>query len=103
LERSPVLKRLDDQPVWSIVCLFIAKEYRGKGVANGLIHGALDYVQERGGEIIESYSTAPRGKRLPPISSFMGVPDLFERAGFVECARKSKARVVMRYSFAEDE
>jgi hypothetical protein len=27
----------------------------------------------------------------------MGVPASFERAGFVECARPSEAKVVMRY------
>lgn len=99
LERSPVLKRLDDQPVWSIVCIFVAKGYRGKGIAAGLIHGALDYVREKGGQIVEAYPTAPRGKRLPPVSSFMGTPELFKNAGFVECARPSRAKVVMRYTF----
>lgn len=28
LDRSPLLKRLDDQPVWSIVCFYVAKGFR---------------------------------------------------------------------------
>lgn len=29
LERSPILKRVDDAPTWSIVCFYIARPYRG--------------------------------------------------------------------------
>ncbi|MCK4915895.1 MAG: GNAT family N-acetyltransferase, partial [Candidatus Eisenbacteria sp.] len=32
LNRSRVLKRLDDAPVWSIVCLFLAKSHRRLGL-----------------------------------------------------------------------
>jgi GNAT superfamily N-acetyltransferase len=97
LERSPVLKRLDDQPVWSLVCLFVHREFRGRGVAQALIGGALHYAQSQGASVVEAYPTVPREDRLPPVSSFMGVPALFEQAGFVECARPSKSRAIMRY------
>ena len=96
LERSPVLKRLDDRPVWSLVCLFVARGYRGQGIASALIGAAVDYVRGQGGEVVEAYPTQPNEKRLPAVSSFMGVPTLFERAGFVECVRPSKSRVIMR-------
>jgi hypothetical protein len=97
LNRSPVLKRLDDKPVWSIVCFFVAKEYRGKYLTAELIRGAIDYVRKQGGQIVEAYPTQLRSGRLPPVSSFMGLPAVFEQAGFVECARPSKSKVVMRY------
>ena len=42
LERSPVLKRLDDKPVWSIVCLFVARGQRTKGITSTLISGAVE-------------------------------------------------------------
>jgi GNAT superfamily N-acetyltransferase len=96
LERSPVLKRLDDQPVWSIVCFYVAKGFRGQGVAEALIGGALDHVKERGGRIVEAYPTAPKKAPLAPVSSFMGLPAMFARAGFVECARPSRSKVIMR-------
>lgn len=96
LERSPVLKRLDDQPVWSIVCFFVAKGYRGQGVAEALIGGALDYVKNRGGSIAEAYPTPPKKTPLAPVSSFMGLPAMFARAGFVECARPSRSKWIMR-------
>jgi GNAT superfamily N-acetyltransferase len=97
LERSPVLKRLDDMPVWSIVCLFVAKDFRGKGVGEALVRGAVEYVKSRGGKVVEAYPTVPREGRLTPVSIFMGTPAMFERAGFVECARPSTRKVVMRY------
>ena len=33
---------------------------------------------------------------LAPVSSFMGLPAMFARAGFVECARPSRSKVIMR-------
>lgn len=96
LERSPVLKRLDDAPVWSLVCLFVARDHQGQGVASALIRAAVEYVRGQGGTVVEAYPIEPRAERLPPVSSFMGLPAMFERAGFVECARPSERRVVMR-------
>jgi len=96
LERSPVLRRLDDQPVWSIVCFYVAKPFRGQGIAEALIGGALDYVRSRGGAIVEAYPTSPKKTPLAPVSSFMGLPSMFTRAGFVECARPSPSKRIMR-------
>jgi GNAT superfamily N-acetyltransferase len=96
LERSRVLKRLDDTPVWSIVCFFVAKGHRGQGHSLALIRAAVDYVRRQGGKVVEAYPTQHTGERLPAVSSFMGLPAVFRQAGFVECARPSKSKVVMR-------
>jgi len=98
LERSPVLKRLDDQPVWSIVCFYVGKGFRGHGIAEALIGGALDYVKRNGGFIVEAYPTPPKKTPLAPASSYMGLPAMFARSGFVECARPSQSKVIMRFS-----
>jgi GNAT superfamily N-acetyltransferase len=97
VERSRVLKRLDDKAVWSIVCFFVAKGYRGQGVAESLIRAAVDHVKKQGGTVVEAYPTVPKTDRLPPVSSFMGIPAMFKRAGFVECARPSDSRAIMRF------
>jgi len=94
--RSRVLKPVDETPVWSLPCLFVGREFRGRGLAELMILGALDYVRARGGRVVEAYPTVPRGTRLPPVSSFMGFPEVFARAGFVEVARPSDARMIMR-------
>jgi GNAT superfamily N-acetyltransferase len=97
LDRSPVLKRVDDAPVWSIVCFYIAKGYQGMGVAEELIRAAVKYVGSQGGKVVEAYPTEPGTRRLAPVSSFMGIPRVFQRAGFVEIARPSKSKVIMRH------
>ena len=97
LDRSRVLKRLDDKPVWSIVCFFIGREHRGEGVGEELIKAAVHYAASRGAEIVEAYPTSPRGRELAPVSIYMGLPAMFKRAGFVECARPSEAKVIMRW------
>lgn len=97
LERSPILKRIDDQPVWSLVCLFVAKQSRRQGVAEALVRAALDRAAQQGARIVEAYPTLSNKKELPPVSSFMGVPELFLRVGFQEVARPSKSRMILRY------
>jgi GNAT superfamily N-acetyltransferase len=94
--RSRVLKPIDDQPAWSLPCLFVGKDFRGLNLSLGMIEAAIDYVKKQGGKIVEAYPTVPRGKRLPPVSSFMGFPAVFEQAGFEEVARPSEARMIMR-------
>lgn len=96
LNRSRVLKPLDDTPVWSIVCFFVARDYRGRGIALSLIKAAVGYARKQGARVVEAYPTLPRKGRLPPVSSYMGLPALFERAGFVECARPSAGKVILR-------
>ena len=97
LNRSRVLKKLDDAPVWSIVCFYVDKGHRSQGLTLDLIRAAIEYVRGQGGRVIEAYPTQPKGERLPPVSSYMGLPSLFEQAGFVECRRPSQSKVIMRY------
>jgi GNAT superfamily N-acetyltransferase len=96
LERSRVLKMRDDAAVWSVVCFLVAKEARRQGVAEELLRAAVEYVRRQGGKVVEAYPTLPRSDSLAPTSIYMGVPAIFERAGFVECARPSKRKVIMR-------
>ena len=35
LKRSPVMKAVDEQPVWSVVCFVVPAEYRGPGCCAG--------------------------------------------------------------------
>jgi GNAT superfamily N-acetyltransferase len=93
LDRSRTLKRVDDQPVWSIVCFFVARPYRRRGLTVALLRAAVDYVRARGGRVVEGYPTQPS----PGGSGYMGVTPAFLEAGFVEVARTSAARSIMRY------
>ena len=55
LERSPVMKPVDDTPVWSIICFVVPPEHRGQGVARALLKGAIAYAREHGATVIEAY------------------------------------------------
>ena len=98
LERSRVLKPIDDQPVWSISCLFVAKGWRGKGVSVALLKAAVEHVRKQGGKVVEGYPVEPRKTRMPDVFAWTGVPAAFRRAGFVEVARGSATRPIMRWT-----
>jgi GNAT superfamily N-acetyltransferase len=97
LERSRVLKSIDDKPVWSIVCFFIDRRYRNKGVSVKLLSACIKYVKEKGGKILEGYPVEPRKERMPDVFAWTGFSNAFKAAGFVECARRSETRPIMRY------
>ena len=42
LERSRVLKRVDDKNVWSMVCFYIHKNYRGQNIGEKLMRIAIE-------------------------------------------------------------
>lgn len=96
LNRSRILKPLDENPVWSIVCFYVDPRHRGEGIVAELIDGAVEWARSQGATTVEAYPTVPRGKTLPPMSIYMGLPAHFERAGFEESARPSAAKAVMR-------
>jgi GNAT superfamily N-acetyltransferase len=96
LGRSRVLKRIDDTPVWSVSCLFVAKEYRRQGVSVELLKAAVAHVRGQGGTTVEGYPVEPRQGEMPAAFAWTGVASAFLRAGFVECARGSQTRPIMR-------
>lgn len=96
LERSRTLKRIDDQPVWSVCCFFIARPYRRKGVALGLLKAALAYARQEGAEWVEGYPVEPKKGEMPDAFAWTGLASIFRRAGFAEVLRRSKTRPIMR-------
>jgi GNAT superfamily N-acetyltransferase len=98
LENSRTLKRIDNRKAWSIVCFYVGKEYRGKGIALPLIRAAVAFAKRRGAKMVEAYPSIPEKRRVAPASVYMGIRSVFARAGFVECARPSDRKIVMRYT-----
>jgi GNAT superfamily N-acetyltransferase len=96
LARSPVLKPIDDAPAWSIVCFYIRRDWRSRGVGRQLLEAAIAYARSKGATLVEGYPVAPRKQRMPDYLAYVGVPSMFEKAGFRECARRSAGRPIMR-------
>jgi GNAT superfamily N-acetyltransferase len=95
LRRSPVMKPVDDKPVWSVVCTYVAKRFRGQGVQHRLLAAAVDYARDRGVRLLEAYPV-DKSERSHDDFMFFGSRSLYERAGFREVVRRSPTRVVMR-------
>jgi GNAT superfamily N-acetyltransferase len=96
LGRSRTLKPVDERPVWSVVCFFVARAWRGQGVSRRLLEAAVDHVRERGGETVEAYAVVPRVERMPDVFAYQGPLELYRAAGFLEVARPSATRAVVR-------
>lgn len=72
LERSRILKRVDDKQTWSVVCFFIAKQFRRKGVTTNLLKAAVDFALQRGARIVEGYPIETKRGKLPDPFAYMG-------------------------------
>lgn len=97
LERSRTLKRIDDQPVWSVVCFFVAKSFRRKGVTVRLLRAAVEYAKMQGARIVEGYPVESKKPRMPDVFAYTGLVSAFRKTGFAEVLRRSETRPIMRY------
>jgi hypothetical protein len=98
LERSRVLRRVDEQPVWSIVCFYVKVDDRKKGITTGLIKAAIDYICQQDGKIVEGYPIQPKKDQIPAVFAYTGFYSTFINCGFVDAARNSATRPIMRYT-----
>lgn len=85
----------EDHSVWSIVCVYVARSARGRGIADLLAGEAVDYATAQGASVVEAYpvtdaTTARRGQ----LSS--GTVGMFTRAGLTLAGPTTGRRVVMR-------
>lgn len=96
-ERSRVLAPVDTEPVWSVTCFFVAKDWRGKGVTVELLKAAVNFAVQHGAKIIEGYPVDPKKSPMPSTFAYTGLPGIFKKAGFVEVLRRSETRPIMRY------
>jgi GNAT superfamily N-acetyltransferase len=93
--RSRTLAPVDDAPVWSITCFFVARAWRGKGVTSSLIEAAVKHARRGGARAVEAYPVDPSA---PQADAFVytGIASTFLRAGFREVARRSATRPILR-------
>lgn len=95
LERSRTLKRIDDQPVWSIVCFYAPKKQRGNSMER-LLNYAVAYGQAKGAKIIEAYPSVSK-PQVQPVDLYMGSLNTFLAAGFVEQMRAGSKVIVRKF------
>lgn len=101
LNNSKVLARIDDEPVWSIPCFFVNKNFRRKGLSTEILKGVVDYCRkltpthtgksrsaEKKVKILEGYPAVPYSEKMPDAFAWRGFPSAFTKAGFVEADRR---------------
>jgi GNAT superfamily N-acetyltransferase len=104
LERSRTIPKVDDLPVWSILCFNVRVGYRRRGVATALLAGVVDFARRSGAPGVEAYPIDPEGGRVDSGFGYVGVTPMFEKAGFrrvVETSAHSdrRPRILMRLEF----
>src|SRR5215510_5427576 len=91
LESSTVLKRIDNLPVWSVVCFFVDPKLRKQNLPVQLLQAATKYAFSQGATIIEGYPVEPYKSYR-----FMGSPSTFEKTGFQKAALAKNGRKIVR-------
>jgi len=99
LQRSPVMKAVDEQPVWSVICFVVPSEYRNQGVARALLAGAIAYARQHGARLVEAYPVDRPGRSADDCMWF-GAKSMYDAAGFAEVARRKPQRPVVRLKLA---
>jgi GNAT superfamily N-acetyltransferase len=104
LERSRTIPKVDDEPVWSVLCFNVRPGFRRQGVAAALLEGVVDYARRSGAPGVEAYPVDPDGGRVDVSFGYVGVTPMFEKLGFeriVETAAQSdrRPRILMRLMF----
>lgn len=95
LAKSRVMARVDDEPVWSVSCFFVRKDWRNQGLSVDLLDAATAFAKSQGAQIVEGYPSVT-SKRYADAFVWTGLDVSFVRAGFVEAVRRSPARKIMR-------
>jgi len=96
-ETSRTLRAIDESPVWSVTCLFIAPDHRRRGLSAALLSAASEFAFSQGAQILEGYPYLPvRGSNLPDVFYFTGFVSAFRKAGFKKVAQPTERRLIMR-------
>ena len=97
LANTRAMRAIDGQPVWSLVCYYVRRSYRGQGVSRALTHAALLWAADHGASIVEAYPTVAATGELVQRATWHYFAATLAEFGFVEVARPAPQRAVMRY------
>lgn len=95
ITHSHVFKPVDDKQVWSILCFYVHKDFRQRGVAKQLLKEAIEYARSNGARTLEAFPIDFSSK-VSDADVFTGTMDLFLEFDFVEVHRRNPKRPVMR-------
>ena len=101
LTNSRVRPRIDDLPVWSVVCFVVSKRERGQGLTSQLLDAAMAYAVDHGAPGLEAYPVDAGDGRVPAALGYTGILSTFEAAGFrvvheIDSPQSKVRRVIVR-------
>ena len=101
LVNSRVRPKLDDVPVWSIVCFVVSRTARGRGLTTRLLDAAMDYARAHGAPALEAYPVDAGAGRVPAAVGYTGLLSTFLAAGFhvvreIDSPQSTVRRVIVR-------
>jgi GNAT superfamily N-acetyltransferase len=96
LDRNWRTRQVDDLAVWSFACFYVRKGQRRHGVTSALIVAGVELARAAGAPAVEAY---PLDAGVSPSATATGYASTFAAAGFVEVARRSPERPIMRLAF----
>jgi GNAT superfamily N-acetyltransferase len=82
----------DGDAVWSVVCFFVPRRLRRRGLMRRLLAAAIETARRHGATVVEAYPVDPDS----PSYRFMGYVPLFRSSGFAHVGRAGSRRHVMR-------
>jgi len=86
---------VDERPTWSVPCFFVARGWRGRGVASRLLSAAVAHARAHGAPAVEGYPV-DSDRPLAGAWLYPGAFSTFVKAGFAEAARRARTRPVMK-------
>lgn len=86
----------EDTGVWSIVCFWMPRAERGKGIAMALLRAAVEHARAGGARVLEGYPIDTGGERHPQSNVFTGTLAMFQRVGFSEVERRAEGRPIVQ-------
>ena len=93
LTTAKVLARIDDRPVWSIVCFVVSRRHRRSGIASALLEGAIAWARASGATTLEAYPADTGGHKIPAANAYHGTLSMFEKAGFEVAATRQANKI----------
>lgn len=98
LKTARLLKPVDDKKVISVVCFYIARRYRKKGVSSELINAVEKFLinLNLNGIMIEAYPIIPVNSKVPDVFVWTGILNSFIKNAFSVVAKPGNTRAIVR-------
>jgi GNAT superfamily N-acetyltransferase len=82
----------NEEKVWSLVCFFVVRELRNRGVLGSILQAAEQQARRQGASLIEAYPVDAGS----PSYRFMGFLKFFTAAGYREIGRAGTRRHIVQ-------